>query len=269
MKMQLFLPVAVLFSVCSFSMTCVTNPYSIENLEAQYKDAVLAGGEVFVGNSHGNRRLSGSPFGYEIWTNGGNSNWMLWYGPDERGGAAFRAEWNYPDNFLGRLGYFWNEGKPYTAYGNVFCDYKYERSPNGTGGNFSYIGIYGWSRNPLIEYYIVEDWFANGVIGPGAMGGGATKKGEFEVDGAVYFIYEATRVQKPSIDGTQTFKQFFSVRQETRQSGTISITEHFKQWEKLGMKLGTNMYEAKFVVEVGSGKGWLDAEYLTFYMKNE
>ncbi|MDR1868545.1 MAG: glycoside hydrolase family 11 protein [Treponema sp.] len=220
--------------------------------------------ETYSGNSQGNRRLEGTPYGYEIWSAGGSSNKLMWYGPDIRGGAAFRAEWNYPNDFLGRVGYFWNEGRPYTYYKNLYCDFEYTRSANGTGGDYSYIGIYGWSKNPLIEYYIVEDWYGSGIIRPSVMGGGATKKGEFDVDDATYFIYQGTRNNQPSIEGTATFKQYFSVRQTRRQSGTISITEHFKEWEKIGLKLGNNMYEAKFLIEAGGGKGWFDADHLTF-----
>ena len=223
---------------------------------------------IFTGNSSGPRPLPGSHYSYEIWSAAGNDNRLIWYGPDHGGGAAFRAEWNYANVFLGRVGLFWNEGKPYTSYDNLFCDFEFTRSGLGTGGSTSYIGIYGWSRNPLIEWYIVEDWFGQGVIGPPRIGGGAEKKGEFEIDGSVYFIYQATRVQQPSIDGTATFLQFFSVRQTTRQSGTISITEHFKEWEKLGMVIGSNMYEAKFLVEAGGGTGWIDASYVSFYQKD-
>nr|AGS54029.1 xylanase [uncultured bacterium contig00396] len=100
------------------------------------------------------------------------------------------------------------------------------------------------------------------------MGNGAVKRGEFVVDGATYFIYEGTRNNQPSIDGTSTFKQFFSVRQTRRQAGTISVTEHFKKWDELGMKLGSSMYEAKFKIEAGGGRGWLDLTYLTFYQKD-
>nr|AGS54012.1 endo-1,4-beta-xylanase C precursor [uncultured bacterium contig00160] len=119
----------------------------------------------------------------------------------------------------------------------------------------------------MIEYYIVDDWFGTGIIGPSTIGSSATKKGEFVVDGATYFIYEATRTSQPSIDGTQTFKQFFSIRQTRRQAGVISITEHFKKWESLGMKLGNNMYEAKFKVEVGGGTGSFDSTFITFQQK--
>ena len=221
---------------------------------------------TYTSNSGGNRSLPGSPYGYEMWTAGGNNNKLIWYGPDQGGGAAFRAEWNNPNDFLGRIGLFWNEGKPYTNYGDLYCDFKYTRSANGTGGGYSYIGIYGWSKNPMIEWYIVDDWFGNGIIGPNNMGGGATKRGELTVDDETYFIYRATRPPgSGNIEGSNaSFPQFFSIRQTRRQSGTISITEHFKKWEALSMNLGSNMYECKFLVEAGGGKGWFEASYLSF-----
>jgi len=254
---------------CLIAAACITSEG--KSADSASQDERMAGTTTFSGNSQGNRPLSGSPYGYEIWSAGGSNNRLIWYGPNQRGGAAFRAEWNYPDDFLGRVGYFWNQGRPYTYYKNVFCDFDFTRSANGTAGNYSYIGIYGWSRNPMIEWYIVEDWFNSGSLGHSTMGGGASKKGEFVVDDATYFIYQATRpAGSGNIEGSRSsFLQFFSVRQTRRQSGTVSITEHFKEWERIGMKLGTNMYEAKFLVEAGGGKGWFDAEYLSFYQKDE
>ena len=229
----------------------------------------LTGVITYTNNSRGNKPLPESPYCYEMWTAGGDNNKLIWYGPEKGGGAAFRAEWNDPDDFLGRVGYFWNQGKPYTDYDNVFCGFNFTRSANGTAGNYSYIGIYGWSKSPMIEWYIVEDWFGEGIMGPSNIGGDAVKMGEFTVDGAVYFIYQAKRpAGSGNIDNSRNpFPQFFSIRQTRRQYGTISITEHFKKWEELGMKLGTNMYEAKFLVEAGGGEGWFDASFIQFYQK--
>jgi endo-1,4-beta-xylanase len=241
--------------------------------------APLTGGTTFTSNSSGNKPLSGSPYGYEMWTQGGNNNKLIWYGPNQGGGAAFRAEWNNPNDFLGRVGYFWGNGSVYTAYKNIFCDFNYTRSGRNTAGNYSYIGIYGWSRNPgaananerLIEYYIVDDWFGNqwqpdtGPMGLGTTGGSVI--GNFTVDGASYNIVKNTRNNAPSIDGTKTFTQIFSIRQTVRQCGTISVTEHFKKWESLGLTLG-NLYEAKFLVEAGGGTGWFDATYLAFFQED-
>ncbi|MDR1869266.1 MAG: glycoside hydrolase family 11 protein [Treponema sp.] len=223
--------------------------------------------KTYTENSGGNQPLPGSPYGYEMWTQGGNNNKLIWYGPKQRGGAAFRAEWNNPDDFLGRVGYYWGNGGTYASYGNIYCDFTFARSGRSTAGSYSYIGIYGWSRNPLIEYYIVEDWYGNQwQSDTEPMGAGTTQgtvQGNFTVDGSNYIIYKATRTNAPSIDGTATFTQYFSVRQSPRKSGAISVTEHFKKWGELGMPLG-NMYECKFLVEAGGGTGWFDASYLTF-----
>jgi hypothetical protein len=264
--------VIILLLACTLLAACARSKLRDErNMDTASQNAELAAMMSFSGNSGGNKPLPGSPYGYEIWSAGGNNNQLIWYGPNYRGGAAFRAEWNNPNDFLGRVGYFWNQGRPYSYYKNVLCDFEFTRSANGTGGSYSYIGIYGWSRSPMIEWYIVDDWYGNGIMGPSSMGGGAAKMGEFTVDGAVYFIYQATRpAGSGNIEGSNNpFFQFFSIRQTRRQSGTISINEHFKEWERLGMTLGTNMYEAKFLDEAGGCIGWFDAAYISFYQKDD
>jgi len=266
--------IGILLAICCLLAVCKTPKQQEEQkVDISAQNAKLTGGKVFTSNSPGNRPLSGTPYGYEMWTQGGNNNKLIWFGPDQRGGAAFRAEWNDADDFLGRVGYWWGNGGKYTEYKNMYADFDYTRSGRGTAGDYSYIGIYGWARNPaaenaedkLIEYYIVEDWFGNRwqndntPITTSTTGGSVL--GSFTVDGAVYNVIRNIRVQKPSIDGTKTFVQYFSIRQTPRQSGTISITEHFRQWESMGLRLG-NMYEAKFLVEAGGGVGWLEFSYL-------
>jgi hypothetical protein len=102
-----------------------------------------------------------------------------------------------------------------------------------------------------VEYYIVEEWVG---WNPGS---NAQKQGSLTVDGGTYDIYTHTQTNQPSIHGTQTFPQFFSIRTSARECGHISISEHFKQWAKLGMQLG-NMYEAKLLVEAMGGSGTVD-----------
>jgi len=242
--------------------------------EKEEPDSKPVSSEIkFPGNSRGSKPLPGSPYSYEVWSEGGSDHSLTWYGPDQKGGAAFRVEWNNPNDFLGRLGYYWNEKKPYTYYKNLYCDFAFTRSANMTAGNYSYIGIYGWSKNPMIEYYIVEDWYGNqwqpnaDPITTNTTSGSVV--GTFNIDGSDYNIIKSTRVNKPSLEGIATFDQYFSIRLSPRKSGTISITEHFKKWESLGLVLGTNMYEAKFLVEAAGGVGWFDASYLSFYQKDE
>jgi endo-1,4-beta-xylanase len=169
-------------------------------------------------------------------------------------GAAFNATWNNSGDFLARVGFQWDKTKTYDQLGTLTADYAYTKT--GTGIGWSYIGIYGWSVNPLVEFYIVDDWFGSSSPPSPTYGGGA-QTGSFDVDGATYKIFTHTQVNQPSIQGPATFQQFFSVRQTPRQCGHISITEHFKEWANLGMTLGM-MYEAKILVEAGSGSGSID-----------
>ena len=176
------------------------------------------------------------------------------------GDAAFKANWNNSSDFLARVGLGWNETQTFDQLGTIASDFTYTKS--GSGGGFSFIGIYGWSNNPLIEFYIVEDWFGGGSPPTG----GGTKKGSFTIDGATYNIYQHQQTNQPSIHGTATFQQYFSVRQTPRQCGHISITEHFKEWASLGMALG-KMEEARILVEVGGGTGNIDFTTATLTAK--
>jgi endo-1,4-beta-xylanase len=201
-----------------------------------------SGGTQHCSNSIGN--LSGG-YSYQLWSNGVGSGCMTPYGQD----ATFKANWSGVGDFLARAGLGWNSTKTYDQLGTIACDFAFTKT--GSGGGFSYIGIYGWTLDPIVEYYIVDDWFGNSR----PTGGGA-KQGTFTVDGASYDVYTHTQVNQPSITGQNaTFPQIFSVRQTPRQCGHISISEHFKQWTtKMGQTLG-KLEEARILVEVGGGTG--------------
>ncbi len=96
--------------------------------------------------------------------------------------------------------------------------------------------MYGWTRNPLIEYYIIE---SHADLAPNEPW---TSKGNFTSDEGTYEIFTSTRVNKPSIDGTRTFPQYWSVRSEKRVGGTVTTGKHFEEWAKLGMKPGGHVY---------------------------
>ena len=263
-------------SLSVFLFVAVALPVFTQTVDPCLQNTKLTGGEN-IGINKNKGTLEGTPYHYETWVDMGGAQGITftWFGANQGGGAAFKTSWEKPDCYLGRVGYFWGDGQEYPAYENIYCDFNYTRSGRGTAGGHSYIGIYGWSRNPdaiepnerLIEYYIVDDWFGNQFqpdtepLGVGTTLGKII--GTITVDGETYDIHKSLRVQKPSIEGTQTFTQIFSVRRTLRSCGTISITEHFKKWEELGLKLG-NLYEAKFLIEAGAGIGWIDISYLSF-----
>ncbi len=190
--------------------------------------------------------VGSSPYHYEIWYQGGNNS-MTYYD-----NGTYKASWSGTNDFLARVGFKYNEDKSYEELGPIDAYFNWKK--DGNAGGYNYIGIYGWTVDPLVEYYIVDDWYNK----PGAYLG--QKKGEFTVDGDTYDIYQNTRVQQPSIKGTATFPQYFSVRRSARSCGHIDVTAHMKKWESLGMKMG-KMYEAKVLVEAGGGTGSFDVTY--------
>jgi hypothetical protein len=161
-------------------------------------------------------------------------------------GAAYSAQWTNPTDFLAREGLVWNETQTYAQIGTIVADF--DETKSGSGGGFSYIGVYGWSVNPLHEYYIVEDWYGNRPVA-------GVKQGTVALDGGTYDVYAVTEINQPSILGSnQTYVRYVDLRQTPRTCGHISITDHFNNWAALGMTLG-DMEEARILVETGGGNG--------------
>lgn len=87
-----------------------------------------------------------------------------------------------------------------------------------------------------MEYYIVESY---GTYNPSS---GSTVIGSVVSDGGTYDVYETTRTNAPSIIGTATFKQYWSVRRTKRVGGTVTMANHFNAFKKAGLTLGTMDY---------------------------
>ncbi|MDR2732382.1 MAG: T9SS type A sorting domain-containing protein, partial [Fibromonadaceae bacterium] len=111
-----------------------------------------------------------------------------------------------------------------------------------------------------IEYYIIQD---RGSYNSASQGTNSKKYGEATIDGIVYELYVADRINQPDLSGGNgNFKQYFSVPKSTsshRSSGIISVYEHFKAWDKAGMKmLDCRLYEIAMKVESYTGSGSSD-----------
>jgi endo-1,4-beta-xylanase len=89
--------------------------------------------------------------------------------------------------------------------------------------------------------YITENF---GTYNPSS---GLQKKGQVTSDGSVYDVYEGQRVNQPSILGTSTFNQYWSVRQNHRSSGSVTTSNHFNAWKGFGMNLGSFDYQIVYV----------------------
>ncbi len=179
-----------------------------------------------------NRTGTQGGFVYEYWKDSGNGTMILGEGGD------FSCTWD-AHNILFRKGI-----RPGSK--NQLITYEADYKPNGN----SYLTVYGWTKNPLIEYYIVESW---GSWRPP----GGQSKGTIESDGGTYDIYETTRTNQPSIEGTKTFQQYWSVRKTKKESGEIHCANHFNAWEAKGMRLGS-FYEVAFNVEGWQSSGSAD-----------
>jgi hypothetical protein len=208
----------------------------------------LTGGQRYCSNSKGS---AGGNYTYELWTDGTGSGCMTVY----RSAANFSATWTNVGDFLGRVGLQFDQTKTPAQIGTISSDFAETKTGN-TG--LVYIGIYGWTVNPLREYYIIDDWGMTKPAGTASDGTPRTKVGTITVDGDTYDVWKHTQMNKPAITGNnQTFDQYFSVRQTARQCGHISISDHFSEWTRLGLQLG-NLEEAKLLVEAQDGSGTID-----------
>lgn len=194
--------------------------------------SALVCGAVITGTAHAQTLTSNSTgtnngYYYSFWKDNGDASMEL------LSGGRYRSRWSNSNNWVGGKG--WNPGSNdrVISYSGT---YSVDNSQN------SYLALYGWTRNPLIEYYVIESY---GSYNPSSCNGG-TNYGTFQSDGATYNVRRCQRVNQPSIEGTRTFYQYFSVRTPKKGfgniSGTITARNHFNFWASKGLNLGSHDY---------------------------
>ncbi len=155
-------------------------------------------------------------FYYSFWND--NSSGEVSMTLKSRG--RYKTRWTNIGNFTAGKGWLTGKEDRVICYSGKF-----------NGGSNGFLAVYGWTKDSLIEYYVVENY---GAWTPP----GATSLGTFDSDGGTYNIYKTRRINQPSIIGTATFYQYWSVRTTKRTRGTVTFANHVEAWKNRGMYLG-------------------------------
>jgi endo-1,4-beta-xylanase len=180
-------------------------------------------GETLLTQSHATGHVGDLFFTH--WKDGGAASFKL----DEKG--DFKIDWVGGDyNYVGGAG--WDHGDR-----NRVIGYHLDKDAGA-----SYVTLYGWGYDKnmdpadpahLVEYYVVQ----RGVRTPGQ---GGEEGVSFVSDGVEYTTYRTVRREKPSINNTATFYQYWSRPKEQLSLGVdhkIIFADHVKAWEANGWKL--------------------------------
>jgi endo-1,4-beta-xylanase len=171
-----------------------------------------------------NQQGSHNGFFYSFWKDTGSASMTL------GGGGNYGVSWNLGSGNL-VCGKGWNPGASWRRVGYNCGAWQ----PNGN----AYLTLYGWTTGPLIEYYVVDSW---GSWRPP----GAGSQGTVNSDGGSYNLYRTQRVNQPSIIGTATFWQNWSVRTAKRPTGqnvVITFQNHVNAWNSKGWGMGNHNYQ--------------------------
>jgi len=193
---------------------------------------------------------------YEVWADGGNNSATFY------SDGSFSCKFSNTKDYLCRTGVSFSARYP-SEIGQITAEYKVVKQ-NAQNVGYSYVGVYGWTLNSgisgVFEFYIVDNWLSQGRPGDWV---GNEKKGDFTIDGGQYTVYK-------NVNGNLT--QYFSLRKTPRDCGTIDVTAHFNQWEKIGLKMG-KITEVKVLGEagnVGGGcSGTVDFPYAKVYINGK
>jgi endo-1,4-beta-xylanase len=133
----------------------------------------------------------------------------------------FDVKWDRRDEML--VGYGWRNG----------MERNITYSGTHDANSHSFVGIYGWTSNPMVEYFVVDRFVTQN---PAAAG---KPQGSFESDGSTYLVYKTTRYNARAPDGTtQTYDQYWSIRANRRVGGTVTMKNHLRWWADKGLPLG-------------------------------
>ena len=199
---------------------------------------VMAGCATMAANAQVYNNGTGTDHGYfySLYSSGGSATMTFPEAGQYPGNYAIT--WSGVNDVVGGKG--WQTGSAQSIGYNV-----------GAANGYNNISIYGWTTNPLVEYYICE--FGSVVSG--------TNKGSVSSDGHTYTTYEHQQVNQPSIQGTATFEQYLDQwgGSSTGSNHTVTTGNHFTHWKNIGMPMGNFNYQILGTEAYGGRSGSVNA----------
>jgi len=185
---------------------------------------------------HNNGTGTDHGYYYSLYSSGGSAT-MTFPGAGTYPGN-YAITWSGVNDVVGGKG--WQTGSAQNIGYNV-----------GAASGYNNISIYGWTTNPLVEYYICE--FGSVVNG--------TFKGSVSSDGHNYNTYEHQQVNQPSIQGTATFEQYLDNwgGAGIGSNNNVTTSNHFNHWRNLGMNMGAFNYQILGTEAYGGRSGSVNA----------
>jgi len=218
------------------------------------------------GSQHCSSNSSGTAnsFTWTIWSSG-SGGCIITYGSS----AAFSATWNNSGDFLARVGLSLGSNKTFDQLGTISADFSETFTVVPVEGKTSkiYVALYGWTVDPLSEFYIIDD-YGDFVPGPiNSDGSSRINYGSLTVDDGTYDIWAMPVKNRPAITGdNKDFTQIFNVRKERRKCGHISASQHFAKWSTIGLPVG-KLEEAMFLMEAQNNSGTVNVTTATISVK--
>jgi endo-1,4-beta-xylanase len=179
---------------------------------------------------------SGTNNGYfwSLYREGGSAN--MTFGS----GGNFAISYSNVTDVVGGKG--WSTGSTRTIGYNI----------GALSGSYNFVGVYGWTTNPLIEYYVAEK---------GSVTGG-TSVNSVSSDGHSYSFYKQQRVNAPSIQGTKTFWQYKDTwgGAPTGSNQKVTMANHINNWRNRGGQgFGSHNYQIFALEAWGNRSGYINA----------
>jgi endo-1,4-beta-xylanase len=232
MKNALALSVVFLFVLASCSKEELLTEVPIDQKGTSSNSAIDARG-AGTGTDHG--------YFYSLYNSGGSADISFPYAGTYAGN--FQISYSNVGDVVGGKG--WNPGAARTINYNV----------GSLSGNYNFVGVYGWTRSPLIEYYVVEKGYIpfNGGSSVNSVGS----------DGHTYNFAKHKQINQPNITGINgDFWQYIDNwgGQTFNGNKSVNMTNHINNWKNRGGQgFGRYDYQVFGLEAYGNKSGSINA----------